>query len=354
MKILRIFCDSYADRIYGHIADFFGSIYDRAGVPVGELIMYFVAVLLILYAVLLILSPLLNKKEGGKLFFKGASKLILSVVLIFVFIYVFNWLIPMNGSVLGLGIKTDTKYTLDEYEFLRNYVTEHMNEVAGEVKRDEDGEIIYPSREEMADEVVASMIVLSREYPRLSGYYPKMKAALCSDVLDWMDIGGYTYPYTMEITYNKYISDLYYPALYAHESSHHHGYYRENEANFLEYMACTTSDDPLLRYAGYIYVYDYVDSAYQSKLMEELSKEEAIERYDKQPVLDDMIFSDILSAQSDAKERYDNDPHPLEEYSDTAEKVADKGWDTQEKILKEDSYDGVVLLLLDYFERNVR
>lgn len=77
-----------------------------------------------------------------------------------------------------------------------------------------------------------------------------------------MWIGGYTYPYTMEITGNKYTDKLYYPSLYAHESAHHQGYYRENEANLFEYLACINSDDKVIKYSGFISMYYYVDDAY--------------------------------------------------------------------------------------------
>lgn len=72
----------------------------------------------------------------------------------------------------------------------------------------------------------------------------------------------YTYPYTMEITGNKYTDKLYYPSLYAHESAHHQGYYRENEANLFEYLACINSDDKVIKYSGFISMYYYVDDAY--------------------------------------------------------------------------------------------
>jgi hypothetical protein len=40
----------------------------------------------------------------------------------------------------------------------------------------------------------------------------------------------------------------------------------------------------------------------------------------------------------------------MEDLSDTAKTVSDKGWSTQKKVLAENSYDGVVDLLLKYYD----
>ena len=42
------------------------------------------------------------------------------------------------------------------------------------------------------------------------------------------------------------------PSTAAHESAHQHGFAREDEANFLSYLACKASGDPDLVYSGYL------------------------------------------------------------------------------------------------------
>ena len=44
-----------------------------------------------------------------------------------------------------------------------------------------------------------------------------------------------------------------------HELSHLKGFIYEDEANFIGYIACTDSDDPLFQYSGYLSVLSYVD-----------------------------------------------------------------------------------------------
>lgn len=73
--------------------------------------------------------------------------------------------------------------------------------------------------------------------------------------------------------------------------------------------------------------------------------------YLEQPQLTDIIFSDESDEEEKAEEQYDSEVNKkLEEaVSGYAEKAAETGWETQEKVLDEDNYDGVVLLLLRYY-----
>ena len=54
-----------------------------------------------------------------------------------------------------------------------------------------------------------------------------------------------------------------------------------------------------------------------------------------------------------AEEIYEEDSHPIDEMpavNEVIEETADVGWETQGEILQENTYDGVTLLLLQYFD----
>ena len=46
-----------------------------------------------------------------------------------------------------------------------------------------------------------------------------------------------------------------------HELAHRAGFMREDEANYIGYLACVESDDPLARYSGYTMAYDQAMAA---------------------------------------------------------------------------------------------
>lgn len=249
-----------------------------------------------------------------------------------------------NNEQQGGGLEQIEK----RLRYIRNDIVEHVNALSDVVERDEEGAVIYPDKDEVEREVADAMRGISDEFPRLSGFYPRLKIALCSELLEYMWIGGYTYPYTMEVTGNRYTDQLYYISLYAHESAHHQGYYRESEANFLAYLGCVKSEDPLLQYSGYISIYYYIDDACVN-ILSELNDDALWDEYDRMQVAD-QVRADELGSLSQSVEEFQNAEKLLESFEQVAEDTADIGWETQGEILDEDSYDGVVDLLLKYYE----
>lgn len=351
LACVQPFCDLYKQTVYGVISDGLGMLTGWFPVALGELLMYFGALAALAGAVILILYPFLcgrGRSARFRRFAVGYGKAFLMAAAVLLFLYTLNWVIPFRSSILKVNGATTRGYTVAEVGAVRDYILNMLNASALAVERDGDGKVIY-DRQQMQEAVFLSMKGLSGEYPILAGYYPPIKAALCSDFLEWMGIGGYTYPYTMEITWNEYCHDLYFPFLLAHESSHHQGYYQENEANFIAFLACISSEDPLIRYAGYNEIYYYINRAYYSTLVDIFGVEGAKAEWAKHPRVSDLVLKDRRDAQEASQEKYEADSHPAQKLSETASQVADVGWTVQGDILQENSYDGVVKMVLEYF-----
>ena len=349
LSLSRIWSDFYTDHIYKAFRDPITKVTEIIPFSLGEVLMYLGAILILLTIPILILFIFLRKKNPYKAFVSGYFKCLVIIFLSVLLIYTYQWLTPYRSSVLGAVPLADREYSVDEMRALYIYIADHINEECQIVPRDENGNVIYDTKEATEEKVSVAMNDISSEFPRLSGYYPTIKPAMCSDVLDWMWIGGYTYPYTLETTYNKYINRFYFPSLYSHESSHHMGYYKEHEANFLSYLSLVNSDDPVLRYSGYYYVFRFVDEAYCQSCI----ASDNIDMYINDATehcLSDQVYQDVITAQNEAKELYLQDEHYLENYADEAAEVSDVGWSTQAEILQEYNYDGVVLLMLRYYD----
>ncbi len=370
-------CDKYTDHVYCHICDGISKLTARIPFPLGEILMYIGAAMLLLSAVFLILLIFLHKKAGYKKFCANFIKTFVAALTCVVFIYVPCWYIPFRGTVLGHGdVKKSTDYSWQELSAMMNFIVDGANQAAEEIEIKEDGTVEFPTQEESRKKVADAMRSLKDEYPRLAGYYPPVKTALCSDILDRMGIGGYNYPYTMEPTHNKYVSELDMLCLDAHELSHHKGYYKENEANFLSELALIQSDDPYLRLAGFMDMFDYVESDYYDALdvlademmangemlvPDENTTEEEIEAemakffeyVGGEPVISERVWYITDYADGIAIEMYEEESHPIDEMpqvDEAIDTVSDKGWEVQEEILQENSYDGVTLLLLQYYD----
>ncbi len=342
------FCDFYSDTVYVIIADIGAHITSPIPFPLGEVLMYIFAILSLVFFIVILTLPFLAKKGKSRIAIP-VIKAYAAVMAFILLIYILNWVIPFRSTCLIVKENPKGSYSLDELEKLREYAVNGLNNAALKAERNENGEL--SADPDFQESVKDAMVGLSDEYVRLRGYYPDVKEALCSDFLWWMDIGGFTYPYTMEITCNRYCSYLYNPVLYAHEQAHHKGYYKENEAEFLSIIACTQSNEVFLNYSGWLEMYGYVNNAYISNLYRVLTKEEAEARYKNSLSLSDKVVQDIKKAREDSEKRYEEQVSSFaEQYlKSISEKSAETGWNVQENILGEMSYDGVVKLLLDYY-----
>ena len=327
--------------------------------------------------VFLLLLIFLRKKPRYRKFVKVYFQSFSIALLIVVLIYMPAWFVPFCGTVLGQGNpELRTTFTYEEISDLLRYVVESGNAAAEEIAIAEDGNVAFRSNEENRALVIKAMQDLGSEFPRLKGYYPPVKQAICSDILDRMGIGGYNYPYTMEPTHNRYMSPLWMPVLDAHEYSHHKGYYKENEGNLLSVLALSRSEDPYLRMAAFIEMYDYLYMAYieaQDQVLDQMiasgeitdwpeqiqTKEDIEQRkqiyvrvFGEEPEFTDRVWQIYNAGMEIEKEIYEADSHPIDDMPSVNEVItetADTGWKVQGDILQENSYDGVTLLLLQYF-----
>lgn len=370
------FCDWYNDNVYGILCDAISHITALFPFAVGEILMYAGALMLVAALFILLLLIFLHKKAGYRRFCSGYFKTLSIVLLSVVLVYIPTWFIPFNGSILGQGKKElRTSFTYEEVRDLLQYFADGANAAAEEIYIAEDGSVEFYPPEKITAMAADAMRDLGSEFGRLKGYYPPVKVAICSDILDRMSIGGYNYPYTMEPTHNRYVSPLFQAVLDAHEYAHHKGYYQENEANLLSELALSKSDDPYLRLAGFYEMYDYLyfeyldaaDVILDQKIQagevvwpEKIdSREKALEAkqiwesvFGTDPYLSDRVYYIYDAGMQIEQQLYEADEHVIDDMPAVDELItetADQGWKIQGDIIQENTYSGVVLLLLQYY-----
>ena len=72
-----------------------------------------------------------------------------------------------------------------------------------------------------------------------------------------MNINGIYSPFTGEANININPPRVLLPFTICHEMAHQRGFARENEANFISYLACIYHPDNNFQYAGYLRALDY-------------------------------------------------------------------------------------------------
>lgn len=382
-------CDAYTDHVYGHLAAGLGRLTAPVPFAIGEILMYLGIVLVLAALIILILLIFLRKRDGFRRFAGHYYRTLLMILLCFGVVFTFTWAVPFRGRLLGGHQNSQRKeYNFAEIRALTEYCADTANSAADALIDSADGDFVFPSPESLRPAIEDALHGISDEFPRLSGYCPPVKTSLCSDILDRMGIGGFTYPYTMEPTHVKYSAadPLFLPALDAHELCHHFGYYKENEANFLAELALMKSSDPFLRLAGALDLYWYVEWDFTEareeyvntyviangiefpdlsmEHLESLPKEErralieSVQAMDEQiggtlPSLNENVQLILGSANEISAEVYEADSHPIDDMpavDNAIRETSGLGWQAQEAVLQENVYEGAVLLWLQYEE----
>ncbi len=194
------------------------------------------------------------------------------------------------------GNTAETKkgtYTLQDLTALRNMLVEKCNELSGQMQRTEEGEIIYEGN--MRKKAISDMQALGETYDALQSFYPMPKPLYFSDFVSQQYMLGYYFPFSMEANYNKvaYVTNL--PVTMCHELAHLKGYIQEDEANFIGFLACISSDDLLFQYSGYLSVLNYVNNDFYEAVGEDY------ERYMAEVQIDRQVYEDAVFVETSLK-----------------------------------------------------
>lgn len=92
------------------------------------------------------------------------------------------------------------------------------------------------------------------------GGFGPPKALKISPLLSWFGLNGLYNPYSGEVTYNSNIPDIELPFAIAHGKAHQRGYAREEEANFIAFIVCIKTNDPYVRYSGFVHAAKVLDA----------------------------------------------------------------------------------------------
>lgn len=101
--------------------------------------------------------------------------------------------------------------------------------------------------------------------------YPNVRARLLypKGSLLRISTAGFYLPFTGECHIDPGLHPLQIPAVMAHEFAHGYGIGDEGSCNFFAYLACSASNDPIIKYAGLLSYWRSVASQYRSIAPEE-------------------------------------------------------------------------------------
>jgi hypothetical protein len=220
---------------------------------VGDLL-YAVVVILLGYRLVRLIRRLVRREAG-----KGwLLRVVRQVVFVLLWVYVvFNLLWGLNYNRLGiadqLGLQV-SPYTTAELSELTAVVVGELNDLNGWAKMHR---VDLAHTAALRAGAVRAYDSLAADDPRFGYRSPSVKASLYSYPGLYVGFAGYYNPFTGEAQVNTLDPLFGQPYTTCHEMGHQLGYAKENEANFIGFLAATASPDPAVRYSTYLDLYQY-------------------------------------------------------------------------------------------------
>ncbi|WP_312700265.1 DUF3810 domain-containing protein [Sedimentibacter sp.] len=112
----------------------------------------------------------------------------------------------------------------------------------------------------------------AEKYSVLKGRYPAPKPVMFSEFMSHMGITGIFFPFTFEANVNVDIPPYQLPSVMLHELVHLRGFMREDEANFISYLACINSGFDDFYYSGTMLALSYSMNALYRENYEEFAR----------------------------------------------------------------------------------
>lgn len=188
---------------------------------------------------------------------------LLSVLALFFSVFTFSFAPGYHGSTLDkkLGIDRAEVSAEELYDTALILADKVNNEMEAIVYRTGGFSVMPYTYGEMNDKLIAAYDIACDKYSFIQRLDSRLKPVMLSEVMSYTHITGvYTF-FTGEANINVAFPDYTVPFTAAHELAHQRGIAREDEANFVAYLVCIESDDPYIRYSGYLNLFEYVVSA---------------------------------------------------------------------------------------------
>ncbi|MCI9155979.1 MAG: DUF3810 domain-containing protein [Lawsonibacter sp.] len=142
-------------------------------------------------------------------------------------------------------------YSVEELAAVTEYFARQAAALAPQVPRDEAGHFAS-ERSDCFDNGIVIYRNIAQEFPSLNIKAVKAKPLLCSRLQSILGFTGIYFPFTGEANVNTDAPACLLPATIAHEMSHQRMVSSELEANFVGIAACTSCDDVVFQYSGYL------------------------------------------------------------------------------------------------------
>lgn len=277
--------ENYSTGVYPVISKIQRSIFGWIPFSIGDLF-YMFLILVVIYRTVQLVKYIYKKKVNRQYLLNGLKQ----VIFFFLFVYVFFYALwglnyNRNGITYQLNLELK-KYSVQDLDTLAAIVQQRLNYYASVIdlkQRDS-----FNKKKTLFEKATEAYMYANSKYPFLNYDPQSVKPSFFSYLGNYLGFQGYYNPFSGEAQVNTTIPRFLEPYVSTHEVAHQLGYAKEDEANFVGFIACRSYPNNTYRYSLYfdLYLYAFTElsrkdsvlgKAFEEKLHPQVKKD--IEEY---------------------------------------------------------------------------
>ena len=243
----------YSTGLYPHISVALRQLLSWLPFSLGD-ILYGIVFIYLLWKLIAAIRGLMNKTINNArllLFFKRVFIKLLLIYILFNVLWGINYNRKGIASQIGL---TMGEYGIEDVKLLNSMLVKKVNDSKLALLQQPKVKL---SSQEIFNRATLAYKTLDDRYSFLNYYPTSLKSSLWGWLGNYLGFSGYYNPFTGEAQVNTTIPRFIQPFTTCHEVAHQLGYAKENEANFVGYLAAAGSGDKAFHYSVYLDMFLY-------------------------------------------------------------------------------------------------
>lgn len=239
----------YSSMIYPFFVRTFGTVTSLVPFSLSEILL---AIVIILASIFVVLVPILliKRRLSRKTLIKIACRLAVTLSVIYFIFVLFCGLNYHRYEFADTSGLTIAKAPVSKLVALCEELAATANAQRAAVLADDNGIMQLKQSNTAKDAQVVFDELSDKGYPLIFKARIVPKPVIATKIMAGFNIAGIFSPFMIEANVNGGIPDYNIPATMCHELAHTRGFMREDEANFIGYLACRESNNPDFNYSG--------------------------------------------------------------------------------------------------------
>jgi hypothetical protein len=180
----------------------------------------------------------------------------ISIIGLVAVLFYISW--GLNYFQTSIRMQRQLTDTISEAQLLKTttHYAQKLTELHNELSSEPDSKVaIHLSKKDILQLATQTMNASAMRPSNIKG---KAKATLFPTLLSYMGFGGYANPFTHEAQVNTLQPKLNIITTACHEIAHQWGFAAEDETNYVSIKVSTSSENPLVAYAGTMLAFQYL------------------------------------------------------------------------------------------------